>query len=208
MRDRVIAIKKASVYTPHYYRHHYTNLLIERAGLDVTLRANYLVCRTQDDGDTIIFSTGRVIASLSVQEESGFLSLPPAPSLGNSRAEPSATDTAPWTIRSMAIDPAATANVSPPGRLPGQEAATSGALPRTVRLPTLEQSPPSLPPRSIRTPGIEPIARGMPPSPTSSDPSLMPPPSSRRRPSHGSLFLAMTVIYDTCRIPGLLVFPI
>jgi anthranilate 1,2-dioxygenase small subunit len=209
MRDRVIAIKKASVYTPHYYRHHYSNLLIERAGLEVTLRANYLVCRTQDDGDTIIFSTGRLIASLSVQEEASFLSLPP-PSMGSSKMDPSSTDTAPWTIRSMAIDPPPTVNVaSSPGRLPGLEAGTSGAPPRSGRFPALEQSPPSLPPRSIRSPGIEPSARHMPPPPsTRSDPSLTPPPSSRRRPAHGSLFLAMTVIYDTCRIPGLLVFPI
>jgi anthranilate 1,2-dioxygenase small subunit len=200
MRDRVIAIKKASVYTPQYYRHHYSNLLVERSGPQVTLRANYLVCRTQADGDTILFSTGRLIAALSVPEEPSIFSVPP-PSSRQSwgpKSEPSSVEAPPWTVRSPGIEPSVPSvrNVSSvpgvPSRssMPGRSSAPSiPSLPSVPGVPRLPSILPSVPPPS-------------------SDSGLSIPPPSRRRITLTPMFLSMTVIYDTCRIPGLLVFPI
>jgi anthranilate 1,2-dioxygenase small subunit len=180
MRDRVIAIKKATVYTPQYYRHHYSNILVERSPGHATLRANYLVCRTQDDGDTIVFSTGRLIAAVSVPEEPGLFSAPPPASVSSLQPKPdfSASDAAPWTVRSPGTE----------GGVPSEPRRSSmPSIPGVPRLPSIK---PSVPP------------------PSSSDAPLSLPPPSRRRPTVTPLFLSMTVIYDTCRIPGLLVFPI
>lgn len=74
IEDRVAAIQKASIYSPHYYRHHYSNIRVEDANSDqATLLANYVVHRTQDDGDTIVFSTGRIIAQVRLAEAPQFL---------------------------------------------------------------------------------------------------------------------------------------
>jgi len=74
MEDRVVAIQKASIYTPQYYRHHYSNLRVEDISDDqATLLANYIVYRTQDDGDTILFSTGRIIARILLADEPKFI---------------------------------------------------------------------------------------------------------------------------------------
>jgi anthranilate 1,2-dioxygenase small subunit len=181
MRDRVIAIKKATVYTPQYYRHHYSNILVERSAAYTTLRANYLVCRTQDDGDTIVFSTGRLIAAVSVPEEPGLFSAPPPASVSSFQPKPdfSASDAPPWTVRSAGIE----------GSVPSEPRRPSmPSIPGVPRLPSIM---PSLPPPSSGDAGLS-----------------IPPPPSRRRLTVTPLFLSMTVIYDTCRIPGLLVFPI
>jgi anthranilate 1,2-dioxygenase small subunit len=203
MRDRVIAIKKASVYSPQRYRHYYSNLLIERSGTHVTLRANYLVCRTQDEGDTIVFSTGRLIAALSVPEETSIFSIPP-PSSRQSldpKADPNSTD-APWTIRSAGIE-AAMANVpsisAPASRSSAPGLSSPPSIPSVPGVPRLPTIVPSLPPPSIM-PSLAPQSSG--------DAGLSIPPPSRRRPTATPVFLSMAVIYDTCRIPGLLVFPI
>jgi anthranilate 1,2-dioxygenase small subunit len=191
MRDRVIAIKKASVYTPHHYRHYYSNLFIERSGTHVTLRANYLVCRTQDDGDTIVFSTGRLIAAIAVPEETSIFSIPPPSNRPSweSKAEPVSVD-APWTIRSAGIE-AAIASVpslsSPPSRSGVPSVSSPPSASGVTRLSSIM---PSLPP------------------PSSGDAPPLSISPSRRRPTVTPLFLSMAVIYDTCRIPGLLVFPI
>ncbi len=69
--------------------------------------------------------------------------------------------------------------------------------------------PPTMRPRSIVPPAPEPVAVTMPPpAPSLGREHLTIPPSSRRRAPAGPVFLGMTVVYDTCRIPGLLVFPI
>jgi 3-phenylpropionate/cinnamic acid dioxygenase small subunit len=74
IEDRVMAIQKASIYSPQYYRHHYSNIRVEEStAAQATLLANYIVHRTQDDGDTIVFSTGRVIARITLVDEPRFL---------------------------------------------------------------------------------------------------------------------------------------
>jgi len=74
MEDRVAAILQASIYSLHYYRHHYSNIRVEDLTADhATLLANYVVHRTQDDGDTMVFSTGRIIARITLTETPKFM---------------------------------------------------------------------------------------------------------------------------------------
>lgn len=70
MRDRVAAIRQASVFSPHVCRHLYANLRLEDDGEPgITLYANYVVYRTATDGDTALFSVGRVMARVGGGEE-------------------------------------------------------------------------------------------------------------------------------------------
>jgi anthranilate 1,2-dioxygenase small subunit len=74
MEDRVTAILQTSIYSPHYYRHHYSNIRVEDITSDeATLLANYVVHRSQDDGDTVVFSTGRVIARITLTNVPKFI---------------------------------------------------------------------------------------------------------------------------------------
>ncbi len=74
MVDRVTAIQQASQYSPHVYRHHYSNLRLTAVTADeATLLANYVVHRTQEEGDTIVFSTGRIIAKITRADEPQFI---------------------------------------------------------------------------------------------------------------------------------------
>jgi anthranilate 1,2-dioxygenase small subunit len=74
MEDRITAIHKASIYTPQSYRHHYSNIRVQALDADqARLLANYVVHRTQEDGDTIVFSTGRVIATITQTDSPQFV---------------------------------------------------------------------------------------------------------------------------------------
>ncbi|MCS6926465.1 MAG: aromatic-ring-hydroxylating dioxygenase subunit beta [Candidatus Binatia bacterium] len=74
MVDRVTAILQANQYSPHVYRHHYSNLRLTAVSPDeVTLVANYVVHRTHEEGDTIVFSTGRIIARMTRTAEPRFI---------------------------------------------------------------------------------------------------------------------------------------
>jgi 3-phenylpropionate/cinnamic acid dioxygenase small subunit len=74
MEDRVTAMQQASQYSPHCYRHHYSNVRVDHSEPEqVTLLANYVVHRTQEDGDTIVFSTGRIIARITRADELRFM---------------------------------------------------------------------------------------------------------------------------------------
>jgi 3-phenylpropionate/cinnamic acid dioxygenase small subunit len=73
MEDRVVAIRKACVYTPHVCRHLYTNVRVgEVEGGQVETRANYAVYRTTEDGETVLLSVGRVLARVVLEPEPRF----------------------------------------------------------------------------------------------------------------------------------------
>jgi anthranilate 1,2-dioxygenase small subunit len=62
LRDRVSALREANIYEPQRYRHLISGMRIEDAGggpLDVT--ASFLVVRTMQDGEMILFAAGRYI---------------------------------------------------------------------------------------------------------------------------------------------------
>lgn len=79
MEDRVVAIRKACVYSPHVCRHLYTNVRVEAAANHVELlgehaeaKANYAVYRTTEDGETVLLSVGRVLARVVLTPEPRF----------------------------------------------------------------------------------------------------------------------------------------
>jgi len=73
MEDRVVAIRKACVYTPHVCRHLYTNVRVgAEAEGQVETRANYAVYRTTEDGETVLLSVGRVLARVELGPEPCF----------------------------------------------------------------------------------------------------------------------------------------
>ena len=53
LRDRIVALRKANIYAPHFYRHLVSNtrILGEQAGV-ITAQTNYGVFQTLLDGET------------------------------------------------------------------------------------------------------------------------------------------------------------
>lgn len=73
MEDRVVAIRKACVYTPHVCRHLHTNVRVgEVEEGRVEARANYAVYRTTEDGETVLLSVGHVEARVALEPEPRF----------------------------------------------------------------------------------------------------------------------------------------
>ena len=73
MEDRVVAIRKACVYTPHVCRHLHTNVRVgEVEAGHVEARANYAVYRTTEDGETVLLSVGHVEARVALGPEPRF----------------------------------------------------------------------------------------------------------------------------------------
>jgi anthranilate 1,2-dioxygenase small subunit len=61
MRDRIVALRKANIYAPHFYRHLISNLRIvgeEDDGVILT-ETNYVVFQTLLDGVTNIYQAGK-----------------------------------------------------------------------------------------------------------------------------------------------------
>jgi anthranilate 1,2-dioxygenase small subunit len=60
MKDRVVAIRRASVYSPRYLRHLVSNVRLTGAeGAAHRLEANYVVFQTLQDQETKVFNVGR-----------------------------------------------------------------------------------------------------------------------------------------------------
>ena len=59
LMDRVVSVRHANVFEPHFYRHMISCLrVLDVAGSDYRLQSNYLVTRTMLDGTMAVFSTG------------------------------------------------------------------------------------------------------------------------------------------------------
>jgi anthranilate 1,2-dioxygenase small subunit len=60
MRDRIVALRKANIYAPHFYRHLISNLRIvgEENGV-LLVETNYVVFQTLLDGETKIYQAGK-----------------------------------------------------------------------------------------------------------------------------------------------------
>ncbi|HEX8701945.1 MAG TPA: aromatic-ring-hydroxylating dioxygenase subunit beta [Myxococcaceae bacterium] len=68
MEDRVTAIEKASVFTPHTIRHLYTNVLVDEAQAGrAVARANYAVYRSVQSGETDLLSVGWLEARVRLE---------------------------------------------------------------------------------------------------------------------------------------------
>ena len=62
MQDRVLALREANVYEPHVYRHLLsgTRIVGEEGGV-YAVETSYTVIRTMQEGDAAIFSTGKYV---------------------------------------------------------------------------------------------------------------------------------------------------
>jgi anthranilate 1,2-dioxygenase small subunit len=61
MEDRVQALRTANIYEPHSYRHLLARPRFERAADGFAVRSNMCVYRIAQDGDTVVFATGRYL---------------------------------------------------------------------------------------------------------------------------------------------------
>jgi anthranilate 1,2-dioxygenase small subunit len=69
MKDRVVAIRKASVYSPRYLRHLVSNVRVAGAeGAAHNIKANYVVFQTLQDQETKVFNVGRYRAKIVLAE--------------------------------------------------------------------------------------------------------------------------------------------
>jgi 3-phenylpropionate/cinnamic acid dioxygenase small subunit len=62
MRDRVQSLRHANIYEPQRYRHMVSGVLVEKLSAnEVKSIANFLVIRIMQDGDTMLFASGRYV---------------------------------------------------------------------------------------------------------------------------------------------------
>ena len=61
MEDRVQALRTANIYEPHAYRHLLGRPRFERTADGVAVRSNVCVFRIAQDGETVVFATGRYL---------------------------------------------------------------------------------------------------------------------------------------------------
>jgi 3-phenylpropionate/cinnamic acid dioxygenase small subunit len=69
MRDRIQSLRHANIYEPQHYRHLVSSVLVESIdGAIVRSTANFAVIRIMQDGDTLIFASGRYVDRIVVRE--------------------------------------------------------------------------------------------------------------------------------------------
>ena len=72
MRDRVASLRHANVYEPQRYRHLVAGALIERLDTErASSIAGFMVLRILQDGDTIVFASGRYLDRILLAGEEG-----------------------------------------------------------------------------------------------------------------------------------------
>ena len=73
LRDRIVALRKANIYAPHFYRHIVSNtrVLDELDGV-IDAQTNYLVLQTLLDGETKVYNAGKYVDRI-VRDEDGQL---------------------------------------------------------------------------------------------------------------------------------------
>ena len=62
LRDRIVALRKANIYAPHFYRHLVSNVRVlgEENGV-IRAQTNYVVFQTLLDGETRIYNAGKYL---------------------------------------------------------------------------------------------------------------------------------------------------
>ena len=69
LRDRVASLRHANIYEPQRYRHMFSAILLENeAPASVKSIASFLVVRIMENGETMLFASGRYIDRISVPE--------------------------------------------------------------------------------------------------------------------------------------------
>jgi len=69
MRDRIQSLRHANIYEPQRYRHMLSAVLLEPVDASVVRSiANFSVIRIMQDGDTVIFASGRYLDRIVLPE--------------------------------------------------------------------------------------------------------------------------------------------
>lgn len=69
LRDRVQSLRHANIYEPQRYRHLVSSTLIEKAGeTHVTSTSSFLVIRTMENGESMLFASGRYVDRILLKE--------------------------------------------------------------------------------------------------------------------------------------------
>lgn len=65
LKDRIVALREANIYAPHFYRHLVSNIRVlgEQDGL-IRVQSNYLVLQTLLDGETRVYNAGKYVDTL------------------------------------------------------------------------------------------------------------------------------------------------
>lgn len=67
--DRIAALREANVYPSHCYRHIVSGIMVTPApDGSFTVRSNYLVMRTLDEGPSTLFSSGEYLDRIVVED--------------------------------------------------------------------------------------------------------------------------------------------
>jgi 3-phenylpropionate/cinnamic acid dioxygenase small subunit len=67
MRDRVQSLRHANIYEPQRYRHMVSAVLVEQESAAIAKStSNFLVIRVMQDGDTILFASGRYVDRIAL----------------------------------------------------------------------------------------------------------------------------------------------
>jgi len=70
LRDRVQSLRHANIYEPQRYRHIVSSVLIEKLDPNrVKSTANFLVMRIMQDGDSMLFASGRYLDRIVLSAE-------------------------------------------------------------------------------------------------------------------------------------------
>ena len=69
LRDRIASLRHANIYEPQRYRHLVSAVLLEEeTPASVKSIASFLVARIMENGETILFASGRYVDRISVPE--------------------------------------------------------------------------------------------------------------------------------------------
>ena len=74
LRDRVASLRHANIYEPQRYRHMVSSILVEAEGKTrIRSTANFLVVRTMENGESMLFASGRYLDLIQVSKNPLFI---------------------------------------------------------------------------------------------------------------------------------------
>jgi 3-phenylpropionate/cinnamic acid dioxygenase small subunit len=69
LRDRIASLRHANIYEPQRYRHMVSAVLVEQESAAVAKSvANFLVIRVMENGETLLFASGRYVDRIALPE--------------------------------------------------------------------------------------------------------------------------------------------
>jgi 3-phenylpropionate/cinnamic acid dioxygenase small subunit len=69
LNDRIASLRHANIYEPQRYRHMVSAVLVEReSDKEVKSTANFLVVRIMENGETVLFASGRYVDQITVPD--------------------------------------------------------------------------------------------------------------------------------------------